>query len=436
MAGFDNKVVKNASWIIGCKVIQAALGLVVTMLTSRYLGPSNYGVINYAASVVAFFTPIAQLGLTNIMVQEFVAHPEEEGKILGTALSMALISGLACVVGVGSFAFAFNRTEPVTIVVCILYSTSMITQVLELTQYWFQSKYKSKFQSLSALGAYILVSAYQIYLLASGKSVIWFALTYTLQYFLIAASMFVLYRMNHGPSLGFSMVIGKRLIQSSRYYIVSGLMVTLFAQTDKVMLKMMIDDAATGYYSAAVTCAGLTSFVFMAICDSARPAIFESQLKDKAKFEKNVSRLYGIIIYLSLAQCLVMTIFARLVIHIIYGAAYDPAIPALQLIVWYSTFSYLGIVRNIWILAEKKQKYLWVINLIGACANVILNYVLIPLMGIMGASLASLITQFFTNVIVGYIIAPIRPNNALMIKGLNPKILIELIPDRFLKKAK
>lgn len=63
-------------------------------------------------------------------------------------------------------------------------------------------------------------------------------------------------------------------------------------------------------------------------------------------------------------------------------------------------------------LAEDKQKYLWVINLSGALANVILNYLLIPVMGIIGASIASLVTQFFTNVFIGYVFSPINELNA------------------------
>ena len=423
----ENKVIKNASWIIGCKIIQAVIGLIVTMLTARYLGPSNYGVINYAASVIAFFTPIAQLGLTNVMVKEIVAHPEKEGDILGTSIVMALASATACVVGVCVFALTFNHNEPITILVCVLYSTSMVTQVLELTQYWFQAKLKSKFQSISSLAAYILFSAYQLYLLATGKSIIWFALTYTLQYLLIAVFMFVLYRRNGGPRFRFDKALGKTLFDSSKYYIVSSLMVTIFAQTDKIMLKMMIGDTANGYSSAAVNCAGLTSFVFFAICDSARPAIYEAQLNSRERFEKNMSRLYGVIIYLSLVQSLVMTIFAPIIIRLLYGSDYAPAVSALQIIVWYTTFSYLGMVRNIWILAENKHKYLVLMNFIGATTNVLLNFVLIPPMGIHGAAIASLFTQFFTNVIIGYILKPIRYNNTLMVRGLDVRLLLEVV---------
>lgn len=102
-----------------------------------------------------------------------------------------------------------------------------------------------------------------------------------------------------------------------------------------------------------------------------------------------------------------------------------PAVGALQIVVWYTTFSYMGAVRNIWILANDLQHYLWKINMIGAAANIAINAALIPVIGIYGAAIASLITQFFTNVVVGYIIKPIRPNNDIMLKGLNPKYCVE-----------
>ena len=94
------------------------------------------------------------------------------------------------------------------------------------------------------------------------------------------------------------------------------------------------------------------------------------------------------------------------------------------MVVWYLAFSYMGGVRNIWILAEQKTKYLWIINLSGALLNVALNLALIPYMGIMGAAVATVITQIFTNVIIGYIIKPIRGNNRLLVQGLDPRVLL------------
>lgn len=422
-----NKVVKNASWIIGCKIIQSLFALVVSMLTARYLGPSNFGLINYAASIAAFFLPIAQLGINNILVQEFINTPEEEGKILGTSLLSAFFSSIACIIGVVSFAAVANHNEPTTIIVCALYSVMIIFQALELTHYWFQAKYLSKYTAIVSLVAYVVISAYKIFLLVTGKSIYWFAISNALDYMLIAIAMLVIYKRLGGGKLSASLDTFKRLFSKSKHYIVTGLMVTVFAQTDKIMLKLMSGDAETGYYSAAFYCASLTAFVFAAIIDSMRPFIFESLKKSVEKFENSVTTLYSIIIGLSLLQGVVMSVFSWLVIQILYGADYAAAVPMLALVVWYTPFSYVGSVRNIWVLAEDKQRYLWILNLTGAIMNVALNFILIPFMGGMGAALASLITQLFTNVAMVVIIKPLRRSAYLMLKSLNFVKALKLI---------
>lgn len=424
MSASNDKVVKNAAWIIGVRIVQSILALVISMLTARYLGPSNYGLISYASSVVAFVVPIMQLGLPGILVQEIVNEPKKEGGILGTSIVLSVISSFACMLGVVAFANIVNAGEATTIIVCALYSLLLFAQAIEIIQYWFQAKLASKYVSITSLVAYAIVSAYKIFLLVTEKSIYWFAVSNALDYAIIGVVLLIIYRKLSGSRLRFSMPLAKSMLSKSRYYIVSNMMITVFAQTDRIMLKLMIDDAAAGYYSAAVGCAGITSFVFSAIIDSMRPLIFESKKEDNVAFEKNMSRLYCVVIYLSLAQSFLMTLFAPLIVNILYGADYQNTVGILQVLVWYTTFSYLGAVRNIWILAEDKQKYLWVINLSGALTNVVLNYFLIPIMGGVGAALASLITQVFTNVIIGFIIRPILHNNTLMLRALNPKGLI------------
>ena len=137
--------------------------------------------------------------------------------------------------------------------------------------------------------------------------------------------------------------------------------------------------------------------------------------------------LYSLIIYLGLAQSTVLTIFAKPVVSILYGEMYLPAIPLLQIITWYTSFSYMGTIRNIWILAEEKQRYLWIINLSGAVLNVFGNYVLISLIGVSGAAIASVLTQFFTNFILCFIISPIKPTVKLILKSLNPNLLVSIL---------
>ena len=422
-----NRIFTNVSWILVCKIAQALLGLVVSMLTARFLGPANFGTINYAASLVSFCSPIALLGLNEILVQEFVQKPENAGQTLGSAVAMSIGSAILSIIGISSFAYITEAGTTETFIVCFLYSSILVFQAIELTQYWFQAKLMSKYTSIISLIAYVVVAVYRIFLLVTQKSVFWFAVANSLDACLIAIALIVLFKRKLGQTLSFSWKVCKQLFSRGKYYIVANLMVVIFAQTDKIMLKMMIGEEATGLYAVAVNCVNMTAFVFSAIITSAKPVIIESKLSSYDKFELNVTRLYSVIIYASLAQSLVLTVLAKPIVGILYGADYLAATSALQIVSWYTSFSYIGGIRNVWMLVEEKQKYILPINVLGASANVIMNYFMIPMFGINGAAIASLITQIFTNVVVGYIIKPIRRNNFLIVKSLNPQVLLSLV---------
>lgn len=188
----------------------------------------------------------------------------------------------------------------------------------------------------------------------------------------------------------------------------------------------MDSDIETGLFSAAITCSGMTGFVFHAIADSARTVILEAKERTPQLYERKVVQLYSIITAFALAQSICMTILAKPIIYLLYGKAYLSAVPILRLVVWYDTFGYYSAVRNIWILAEEKQKHLTKINVVGALTNVVLNACLIPVLGGIGAAIASIVSQFFTNVMIGFIYKPLRRNNYLMLKGLNPKVMIDV----------
>lgn len=115
-----------------------------------------------------------------------------------------------------------------------------------------------------------------------------------------------------------------------------------------------------------------------------------------------------------------MTLLAKFIVQVLYGAEYAQSANVLRIAVWYTTFSYIGTVRNIWILAEGKQKYLWIVNLGGALSNILLNWILIPIYGVCGAAIASVITQFFANIIMNWIVSPLKYNNRLIKNALNP----------------
>ena len=94
-----------------------------------------------------------------------------------------------------------------------------------------------------------------------------------------------------------------------------------------------------------------------------------------------------------------ISILGEFIVHILYGAAYAGAVNALRVLIWCETFSMIGTARGIWIISENKNKYVKYYLACGVVVNLVLNYSLIPIIGITGASVATLITQIVTSMI-------------------------------------
>lgn len=118
----SGKIVKNATWLIACKVVQSLLSFVIGTLSARYLGPGNYGIIDYAAAIVSFMVPVVQLGLRSTLVHEIIAAPDSEGRTLGTSLFMSTTASFLGIFGVIAFTAIANPNDPETMLVCALYS--------------------------------------------------------------------------------------------------------------------------------------------------------------------------------------------------------------------------------------------------------------------------------------------------------------------------
>ena len=415
---FGNKVAKNAGWLIGGNIIYKLIAFVVGITTARYLGPSNYGLINYASAYLTFFFSLSTLGLNSIIVKELIDRPEEEGVTLGTTLLLqggASILSSIMIICIVCFA---DYGEKETIIVVSLCSLGLFFQMMDSLRFWFQAKLQSKYCAIATTVSYIISSLYKILLLILGKSVRWFAMATSLDYLCVAIILFSVYKRKNGPKLGYSLEKSKTMLKQSYHYILSGLMVAIYGATDKIMLKQFLNEAEVAYYGTALSICNVWVFVLAAIVDSFNPIILElHNTNEKAYIRKN-TQLYGIIFYCSMFVGVMYTIFAKIGIHTLYGDSYMPAVMPLRIITWYVAFSYLGVARNAWVVSNNKQKYLIPINAGSAAMNVVLNLILIPGLGASGAAIATLITQISTIFVFPLFIKDMRPNVALMIDAI------------------
>ena len=412
-----NRVIKNAGWIIAGRVYHMLLAFLVGLLTARYLGPSNFGLINYAATYTSFFASFCTLGINSIIVKNFMDHPDEEGETIGSAIALRTVSSVLSVIMMVCITLIADKGETTTHIVVFLCGIGVIFQVMDTLECWFQSRLESKYSAVATVISYTVVSVYKIWLLMTGKSVEWFAISTSIDYMVVAIVLAYMYRKHNGPKFKCSIQKAKELFFSSYHFILAGLMVSIYGSTDKFMLKQMLDESEVGFYSTAVSICNIWVFLLSAIIDSLYPVILQS-FEDKMLFNRKNKQLYAIVFYLSVSVSLILSLLASPVIKILYGNAYAPAAAPLRIITWYTAFSYLGVARNAWIVSYSKQNYLKYLYIGAAITNVLLNALFIPLWGASGAAFASLLTQMSTILFFPTFIKDLRPNVKLMIDAV------------------
>lgn len=436
-----NKNLKNASWIILGNLLQMLITLVMGMITSRYLGPANYGLIAYVASFVSFFSSLTTLGLTSTLVRELVANPDRQGVCLGSALGMRLIASGISMAALQVVLCAVRPGDATVQIVTVLQSGMLLFQSFDVLKFWFQSRLESRTTTVICLLAYMITSVYKVVILIQQRTVEWFAASNMIDFALVAALYAAAYRKAGGQHMRFSWKEGVRLLGKSYPYIVSGLLVSVFTQTDRIMLGAMVDDAATGYYAAALHVCTYWSFIPQAIVDSFRPTVMELNEKDKAQYRVRLQQLLASVVWLSLICCGVICLLAGPIIAVLNGRDYLAAVPTLRILIWYSIFAYIGPIKNIWLICEGKSRYEQIFAFSAAVLNVVLNWVLIRQFGLNGAAIATLIAQICANWLAAAVIPATSAwgrmvFDAFLLRKVKVRPMLAAVLETFRRKGK
>ena len=413
-----NKEIKNAGWIIGEQIFQMAVSLIVGVLTARYLGPSNYGALNYTASFVSFSLSIATLGMEGVVIKKMINSPNDEGIYLGSCMLLRLFSSILTSLAIFIIVVVLNPEERLKWLLVFLQSFQLIFKSVQILDSWFQRHLKSEYVSIGKMIACLIVAGYKVFLLATQKSIVWFAFSNSLTDAVIAVMLYIFYKVEHGQELKISKRKGIEVLSESYHFILSGLMAATYSQMDRIMIGSMMTDYDVGLYTTATAICGMWVFVPNAIINSFRPKILELKKEGKeAEYERRLEQLYSFIIWLCIFVSTAVCILGKLVIRILYGEDYLDAAPALRIAIWYETFAMIGTARGIWILCENKNKYVKYYLGIGAVVNLILNYLMIPVWGINGAAIATLITQIVTSLIAPVLFKETRYHTVIVLRA-------------------
>ena len=388
------KYFKNTSWLFAEKILRMIVGLFVGVWVARYLGPDKFGLFSYAGSFVGLFTAIATLGLDGIVVRELVKHPQKENELLGTAFYLKLMGAVLTLV-ILYIAIHFTSNDHYTNVLIFIIASATIFQSFNVVDMYFQSKVMSKFVVYANIISLFISSLVKISLILLEAPLIAFAWIILFDSFVLASG-FVYFFLKHSTfniqHLKFNKSTAVSLLKDSWPLILSGMVIAIYMRIDQVMIQEMLGSAEVGQYAAAVRISEAWYFIPMVIASSLFPAIVNAKKQSEELYYKRLQKLYDLMVWMAIAIALPMTFLSDWLINLLYGSQYNQAGSVLMIHIWAGVFVFLSVANDKWFYIENKSSILTIKVIIGAISNIVLNIILIPLFGIKGAAIATIIS--------------------------------------------
>lgn len=384
----------NTSWMFAAQIFKMIAELLVGIWVARYLGPEQFGVFSYAIAFTAIFSAIAKLGLDGIVVRDLVREPSLRDVYLGTAFWLKLVGAIVTLVVI-VFAAQLTSNDHTTNLYILIIASGTIFQSFEVVDFYFQSQIISKFVSICKLMQLVFSSLLKLYLIYTEAGLFWFVLVSLVDQMILALSLYFAYRYQKvgGFYCHFDLMTAKQLLQNSWPLIFSGLVVMIYMRIDQIMIKDMLGEKEVGLYSAAARISEVWYFIPMLLTNSLFPSIVNAKKVSETLYLARLQRLYTFLVWMGVTIALPMTFMSNWLITLLYGKAYIDAGQVLMIHIWAAVFVSLGVASGSWYTSENLQRYAFYRTFLGAIINVALNLILIPILGLVGAAIATVIAQ-------------------------------------------
>jgi len=404
-------VAKGATIIFGGMIAGNLLGMVNQIILGRYLGPENYGLFNLSMSVVMIAGTLSVFGLFGSLPRFIPYHLEKnERNIVRSVIDFGslfcfslgvlfavVIFLLADRLAVGIFHDA--RLEPVLKIFAVVIPFHSLQQVLKATVRGFKAvKYEALLFNIGS--RIVTISVFLLSLLflhrLYGAVIAFIAgiiVTTIVAIWLIRKRIFPDYRECRRVH------IARNLLSFSWPLALTGFTYLFVSKTDKVLLGYFLTSKDVGIYTPALVIANLLIFISSAFKYIFLPIVSEHfSKKDMAGLEplfKSTSKWNFLIV---LPIFLFILMFPKEILTILYGSRYTSGYVALIILsLGISINDFAGTSANI-LVAGGRTKLNLACEVIAAVTNIVLNVILIPIYGIVGAAVATGISYLTRNI--------------------------------------
>jgi len=416
----QKRIWSNIGWLFADRVVRQGLGLLVLIWMARYLGPAQFGLLNYAVAYVALIWSFTDLGLSSIVVRNLVNRPSDAPGILGAAFFLRLgavgVAWAAAVTGIHWLREEDEMTRTLVVVV----ASGMIFQVFDTLGWWFEALVRSKYIAWARSAAFLMSALLRVMLILCHAPVFFFAVVNALELALAGLAIGFVFYMHQAADfrLRFTWSFARSLLRDSWPLIFSNLAIVIYMRVDQVMLGNMRGDVEVGIYSVVVLIAEAAYVIPMIVMPSLLPDIVAAKQQSEALFHERLDHLYRLMAFLAYVIAIPLALVSIPLVPGLFGNAYASGGPVLAVLAIAGIFTFMGVARTAFLIAMNWSKTHLVCVAFGAVINVLLNLALIPKYGALGAAFASAIAYWFSVHGICFFFKPLHHTGAMLSRAM------------------
>lgn len=368
--------------------------LITFPYSSRILNPEGIGKVNFALSIVSYFSLLAGLGIGKYATREAAKIRDNRillskftKEILTINFTTTLISYLLFFIAL----FAVPRFSEYRGLLCvcsstILFSTFGMEWLYNAKEEYVYTTVRGMcFQVLSLVLLFTLVKTKDDYVKYASINVI------------SSVGSNILNFINIRKLVDFRIRVEREIKKHFRPILIlfaSTVAVSLYNELDKTMIGFLATDEQVGYYSASTKITKLVIALITAVLTVISPRLSNYAETNKEKFFELLEKTFNIILMLSLPFMFGLIVMARPLTLLFCGENFEPSVRIMQIMsviifmIPLATFCSTQI-----FIPLRKDKYTFYPVLVGAIVNAIFNVVLILKFGGLGAGIATVIAE-------------------------------------------
>jgi O-antigen/teichoic acid export membrane protein len=326
-----NQVISSVKWTTISSLVTNIIGLVQLMILTRYLLPSDFGLIAIAMVAIGFSELFIDIGISNAIIfkQDITANQ------LSTLYWLNVITGFIffiLLIIIAPFLSLFYKEPQLTPVLILVAITFIIKpwgqQYLILLQKNLQFESISKSEVISRVLSLpivliLAISGMRVYSLVIGA--ISYSLFSTIAYIYVG-------RYLRKPFLYLNIIEVKDLINFGLYQMGEKFLNYFAAQFDAILIGKLLGIEVLGVYNIAKNIAMKPFSLFNPIATKIAFPLMSKVNKNIIVIRSYYLRIVEYLAYLNIPVYFLIFVLASPLVNILFGRGWDPATPILKIL--------------------------------------------------------------------------------------------------------